>query len=690
MEEGEAAAPPAAAPPPPQTFSARARDGDNTTPQHQQQQHPHAPAPHPSQQAAAAATAAAAAIVPSAAARPGPSSIHHHQQVPDTILHDPLLRQAKSVLPQNYNFEVEKTIWRVRQSKAKVVALQFPEGLLMFSLALADLVERFGGADHCVVLADVTYGACCVDDLSARALGCDLLVHYGHSCLVPVGVTVVPCMYVFVDIAVDVGHLVDTVRLNFPPLAAGLDGGGAARVEAAGGAAGGGGGGAEATAAATGATEATATDSSLPLPLPMPVRCLALAGTIQFSGAIAAARAALLAGGESESGGESGGGPHPPYPPSSLLVPKARPLSPGEVLGCTAPRLLTAAAAPRGGGACCRGGGGGDKQQQQQQQQQQQKAQPSAAAVDALVFVADGRFHLEAMMIANPGVPAFRYDPYSRELTRERYAHRSMRAARRRAVEAARRPGSRWGVVLGTLGRQGNPQLMRLLQRELVQAGGSGDASNPSAAAAAAGQEDNNNAASAAAAAVPAPAPAADPDARPVLAATILLSEVTPQKLAMIAHVDVWVQVACPRLSIDWGEGFQRPTLTPYEALVALGRAPADWWDDGEDEDDEDDEEEEGEAVAQGAAAAAMGRVSLQPSARREERRQQREARRQDQQQRRQQPLGDYPMDYYAADGGEWSSTYHRSRPGAAAAAHQSAGARPNATSASYGVKVGR
>ena len=34
---------------------------------------------------------------------------------------------------------------------------------------------------------------------------------------------------------------------------------------------------------------------------------------------------------------------------------------------------------------------------------------------------------------------------------------------------------------------------------------------------------------------------------------------------------DHTLQVACPRLSIDWGEAFTTPTLTPYEALVALG-----------------------------------------------------------------------------------------------------------------------
>ena len=31
-----------------------------------------------------------------------------------------------------------------------------------------------------------------------------------------------------------------------------------------------------------------------------------------------------------------------------------------------------------------------------------------------------------------------------------------------------------------------------------------------------------------------------------------------------------WVQIACPRLSIDWGEHFSRPLLTPYEAMVSL------------------------------------------------------------------------------------------------------------------------
>lgn len=64
-----------------------------------------------------------------------------------------------------------------------------------------------------MILGDVTYGACCVDDFSAAALEADLLVHYGHSCLVPVDVTGrVPCIYVFVDIRIDVQHMLETIR----------------------------------------------------------------------------------------------------------------------------------------------------------------------------------------------------------------------------------------------------------------------------------------------------------------------------------------------------------------------------------------------------------------------------------------------------------------------------------------------
>lgn len=50
------------------------------------------------------------------------------------------------------------------------------------------VVGRFTEADT-LVMGDVTYGACCVDDFTARALGADFMVHYGHSCLSECGHT---------------------------------------------------------------------------------------------------------------------------------------------------------------------------------------------------------------------------------------------------------------------------------------------------------------------------------------------------------------------------------------------------------------------------------------------------------------------------------------------------------------------
>ena len=64
-------------------------------------------------------------------------------------------------------------------------------------------------------MGDVTYGACCIDDFTARALGCDFLVHFGHSCLVPVDITTIKTLYVFVDIQFDLSHFLDTILFNF-------------------------------------------------------------------------------------------------------------------------------------------------------------------------------------------------------------------------------------------------------------------------------------------------------------------------------------------------------------------------------------------------------------------------------------------------------------------------------------------
>ncbi|XP_068173683.1 2-(3-amino-3-carboxypropyl)histidine synthase subunit 1 [Antennarius striatus] len=341
-------------------------------------------------------------------------------QIPDEILQDPELQEAIKALPANYNFEIHKTVWRVRQANSKRVALQLPEGLQMFACIIADIIERFTDADT-IVMGDVTYGACCVDDFTARALGADFMVHYGHSCLVPVDSTAgIKMLYVFVDIQMDNAHFLDTVKFNFP----------------------------------TG-------------------QSLALVSTIQFVSTLQAVSTALK-------------------PDYDVLVPQCRPLSPGEILGCTSPHL--------------------------------------EHHVNAIIYLGDGRFHLESIMIANPDIPAYRYDPYSKVFTREYYDHKAMRALRLQAIDKARL-AKKWGLILGTLGRQGSPKVLEHLESRLQSAGKS--------------------------------------------FTRVLLSEIFPSKLDLISDVDAWIQIACPRLSIDWGTAFSKPLLSPYEAAVALQEA--DW-----------------------------------------------------------------------------------------------------------------
>ncbi|XP_075760581.1 2-(3-amino-3-carboxypropyl)histidine synthase subunit 1 isoform X1 [Pelodiscus sinensis] len=352
---------------------------------------------------------------PAAAPGRGPQRRRVATQIPEAILTNKELQEAVGALPSNYNFEIYKTVWRIQQAEAKKVALQMPEGLLLFVCAIADIIERFTGAEV-LVMADVTYGACCVDDYTARALGADFLVHYGHSCLVPIDATRgVKMLYVFVDIKIDTAHFVETVQFNFPKGA-----------------------------------------------------CLALVSTIQFVSALQAASQEL----RSE---------------YKVSIPQCKPLSPGEILGCTSPRL--------------------------------------APDTDAVVYLGDGRFHLESVMIANPSIPAYRYDPYGKVLSREHYAHERMQRARQEAIRTAARART-WGLILGTLGRQGSPSVLQHLEVRLQGLG--------------------------------------------LPFVRVLLSEIFPSKLQLFPDVDAWVQVACPRLSIDWGGAFSKPLLTPYEAAVAL------------------------------------------------------------------------------------------------------------------------
>lgn len=110
-------------------------------------------------------------------------------RIPEDILNNEELKQSVAQLPSNYNFEIEKTLHRAREIGAKRLTLQFPEGLLLYSTTIRDILLRHSTPpiEDVVILSDVTYGACCIDDFTASSLRSDMLVHYGHSCLGLIG-----------------------------------------------------------------------------------------------------------------------------------------------------------------------------------------------------------------------------------------------------------------------------------------------------------------------------------------------------------------------------------------------------------------------------------------------------------------------------------------------------------------------
>lgn len=417
--------------------------------------------------------------------------------------------------------------------------------------------DSTGGELTVSILGDVTYGACCIDDLTAVSLDVDLLVHYGHSCLVPTTCTALPCLYVFVEIRVDAGHLVDCVRLTF-------EGG-----------------------------EAADHDGKVK-PMKKVVEC-AVMGTVQFRSAVVEAAQRLnrlnqnstLDQDEESANTINNSIKEQPSVEYRAIVPQAKPLSPGEVLGCTAPSGLAslnwgeAMMSPKEKRELAKKNTNHELNCNQDDAIND-TAISSTIIERVMIFLADGRFHLEAAMISNPTLRALRYDPYSKTLTEEKYEIIKMKRLRRESVRKVRdllgvgnyvnncslvresysvqhvsndaaalprnseeiansildsyqgddsatthsspslqnttaisptQPRRTMGIILGTLGRQGNPGILGRI-RSLLQKQG-------------------------------------------VRTMIVLLSEIFPKKLEMMSMkgengkeggVCAWVQIACPRL----------------------------------------------------------------------------------------------------------------------------------------------
>jgi diphthamide biosynthesis protein 2 len=156
-------------------------------------------------------------------------------------------------------YEIERTVKEIRQGQWQRVALQFPDEMLVDAPRVFEGLERCFRADpkplesqepfavlktaestendgletnmqhlslttpvasntaiseKLYILADTSYGSCCVDEVAAEHVSADVVIHYGRSCLSPT--SHLPVIYVFTSRTLPLGPVIDAFKATFP------------------------------------------------------------------------------------------------------------------------------------------------------------------------------------------------------------------------------------------------------------------------------------------------------------------------------------------------------------------------------------------------------------------------------------------------------------------------------------------
>ena len=53
----------------------------------------------------------------------------------------------------------------------------------------------------------------------------------------------------------------------------------------------------------------------------------------------------------------------------------------------------------------------------------------------------------------------------------------------------------------------------------------------------------------------------------------LIMGEIFPLRLSLLPDFDIWVQLACPYLIMDWLHHLSKPLLSPFELHIAMGEA---------------------------------------------------------------------------------------------------------------------
>ena len=137
-------------------------------------------------------------------------------------------------------YEISRTVSEIRAGRWKRIALQFPDEMLGDGTRVFErLRDQLRGQrlarrpraqpemqqdpvleqaeeeeERLSILADTSYGACCVDEVAAEHIDAQVVVHYGRSCLSPTAR--LPVIYIFTTKPLDLDSAVASFIATYP------------------------------------------------------------------------------------------------------------------------------------------------------------------------------------------------------------------------------------------------------------------------------------------------------------------------------------------------------------------------------------------------------------------------------------------------------------------------------------------
>ena len=96
-----------------------------------------------------------------------------------------ITKKTIAEIQETYNLELDKAVKEIKSVKARLVLLQFPDGLKSYATTIVDYLEKNTKAEF-LIWMDSCFGACDLPTgLEKIKPKIDLVIQFGHNELMP-------------------------------------------------------------------------------------------------------------------------------------------------------------------------------------------------------------------------------------------------------------------------------------------------------------------------------------------------------------------------------------------------------------------------------------------------------------------------------------------------------------------------